>query len=104
MKNARKPSSLVPWILTGPTLVAFIVFFMLPVGYLFLFSLDRMDPATYSVVEHLTTYNFERLFFDWFYLKAFLTTFRTSFFATLVCLIAAYPVAIYPYDGTPTRA
>jgi putative spermidine/putrescine transport system permease protein len=94
MKRPR-PRSAVPWLLIGPTLAAFGALFVVPMLVLFSSSFDKWDPVSDTVVERFTTANYQRLLFDPYYYGVFLTTLRLSGLATLVCLILAYPVAIY---------
>ncbi|MGH7319066.1 MAG: ABC transporter permease [Candidatus Rokuibacteriota bacterium] len=86
---------LAPWILMGPVLALFFVFFAVPVLILFAGSLERVDTATFTVVERFTLFNYRRFLFDPFYLGVLLTTLKLSLLVTLVALLAGYPVALY---------
>jgi putative spermidine/putrescine transport system permease protein len=91
----KQPASATPWLLIGPTFAAFTVFFVIPMALLFAASFNRLDPTTLQIVERLTAANYLRLVIDPFYVGVFIRTFKLSALATLVCLVFAYPVALY---------
>jgi putative spermidine/putrescine transport system permease protein len=100
MRGRRRPS-FVPWLLIGPVLLGFVLCFAFPLALLFASSVNRLDPATFKIIERYTLYNYQRFLFDAFYLTALLTTLKLSLFATLLCLVTGTPVAIYLAKAPP---
>lgn len=96
----RRPS-LVPWVLVGPVLLVFVVFFAVPVLILFASSFERMDLATFRVIERLTLYNYRKFLLDWYYLGVLLATLKISLLVTLAALATGYPVAAYLAKARP---
>jgi putative spermidine/putrescine transport system permease protein len=88
-------TALVPWVLVGPVLALFLVFFALPVVVLFALSFERVDTSTFEVVDPFTLYNYTRFLFDRFYLEVLGVTLRISLAVTLLTLLTGYPVAVY---------
>lgn len=91
----RRRREVVPWLLVGPVLVLFAVFFALPVLILFATSVERVDTASFQVVERFTLANYTRFLFDAFYLSVLGITLRISLLVTLVALVTGYPVAAH---------
>jgi putative spermidine/putrescine transport system permease protein len=91
----RPRQALGPWLLIGPVLFGFLLFFAIPILYLFASSVNRLDTATYKVVQRFTLFNYQRFLFDAFYFGSLLTTLKISLLVTLVCLVAGYPAAIH---------
>jgi putative spermidine/putrescine transport system permease protein len=83
-----------PWLLIGPVLFVFVVFFALPTLLLLLTSFQRVDLVSFQIIEQFTFYQFTRFFTDLFYLGVLGNTLKISLLATLLCLVAGYPVAV----------
>ncbi len=90
----RRPD-LAPWLLAGPVLALFAVFFALPILILFASSFERVDTASFEVVERFTLANYARFLLDPYYLEVLGVTLRISLLVTLLTLVAGYPVALY---------
>lgn len=88
-------SALAPWVLVGPVLALFLVFFAVPIVILFALSFERVDTASFEVVDAFTLHNYTRFLFDRFYLEVLGVTLRISLLVTAVTLVTAYPVAAY---------
>jgi putative spermidine/putrescine transport system permease protein len=91
---SRRPN-LTPWTLIGPVLVLFVVFFAVPVLVLFASSFERIDTATFRVIERLTLFNYRKFLFDAYYVGVLLTTLKLSGLVTLAALVTGYPVAAH---------
>lgn len=87
--------NLIPWVLIGPVLLGFLVFFAAPMLLLFASSLERVDTGTFTVLERFTLFNYRKFLFDPFYFGVLLTTLKLSLLVTLACLLTGYPVALY---------
>jgi len=83
----RPGGRLVPWLLVGPVLLLFAFFFAVPIALLLFSSVDRLDTATFQVVEHFTLHNYRRFLLDPFYLGVLGTTLRISVLVTLASLV-----------------
>jgi putative spermidine/putrescine transport system permease protein len=97
----RSRPLLMPWALAGPVLLVFLVFFAVPVLILFGSSFERIDTATFRVVEPLTLFNYRRFLFDGYYLGVLLGTLKISLLVTLAALVTGYPVAAYLARARP---
>ncbi len=84
-----------PWLIVSPALVVFIVFFAVPLLIMLANSIQRVDLATYETLDLFTLYQYQRFLFDEYYISVLVRTLRIGALATLACLIAGYPVAIY---------
>jgi putative spermidine/putrescine transport system permease protein len=82
-------------VLVGPVLALFVAFFAVPMLVLLAGSLERIDTATFQVIERLTLHNYRRFLLDPYYLGVLGATLRISVLTTLVALVAGYPVAAY---------
>ena len=91
----RVGERLAPWLLVGPVALVFVVFFAVPIALLFAGSVERVDTATFHVIERFTLYNYRRFLFDRFYLGVLGTTLRISVLVTFATLVTGYPVASY---------
>ncbi|HEY0122238.1 MAG TPA: ABC transporter permease, partial [Rhizobium sp.] len=74
--------------------VFMLVFFALPVIYLFAMSLSEYSP-TEGVVWTLSLANYRDAVSDAFFWEVAWRTLRLSLFTTLACLIVAFPVSYY---------
>jgi putative spermidine/putrescine transport system permease protein len=90
----RHPS-LIPWALVGPVLLVFLVFFAAPVLVLFATSLERVDTATFRVIEPLTLFNYRKFLLDGYYLGVLVGTLKISLLVTVAAMVTGYPVATY---------
>ncbi len=84
-----------PWLIVSPALFVFIVFFAVPLLIMLANSIQRVDLATYETLDLFTLYQYKRFLFDEYYISVLVRTLRIGALATLACLIAGYPVAIY---------
>jgi spermidine/putrescine transport system permease protein len=83
-----------PVLLLGPTALWLLVFFLLPLGIILVYSfLTRSD--TGSVLWEFTLDNFVRLFSDTVYLSVFWRSIWLGGLTTLLCLVVSYPMALY---------
>ena len=95
-----KPA-LTPWLLAGPVLLLFLVFFAAPVLVLFASSFERVDTATFRVIEPLTLHNYRKFLLDPYYLGVLVATLKISGLVTLAALVTGYPVASYLAKARP---
>ncbi len=96
----RRRETVTPWILIGPVLVMFVLFFAVPILILFASSLERVETATFTVIERFTFFNYRKFLFDPYYFGVLLATLKISLLVTLVCLATGYPVAAYLAKAT----
>jgi putative spermidine/putrescine transport system permease protein len=90
----RRPD-LAAWALVGPVLVIFLVFFAAPILVLFALSFERVDMASFEVVDPFTLHNYARFLLDPYYLEVLGVTLRISLLVTLLTLVTGYPAAAY---------
>ena len=90
-----------PWLIVAPALAVFVIFFAVPLVIMLANSFQKMDPATYQTVDRFTLFQYGRFLFDEYYVGVLLRTLRIGAVTTLVCLIAAYPVALYLTKAGP---
>lgn len=91
----RRQRNWAPWLIAGPALIVFIAFFAVPLIVMLANSIQRVDLATYETVDLFTLHQYKRFLFDEYYISVLVRTFRIGALATLACLVAGYPVAIY---------
>jgi putative spermidine/putrescine transport system permease protein len=84
-----------PWVLVGPVLLLFVAFFAVPILLLLAGSVERVDTATFQVMDRFTLYNYKKFLLDRFYLGVLGTTLRIGLVVTLAALLTGYPVAMY---------
>jgi putative spermidine/putrescine transport system permease protein len=72
------------WLLVAPAVLAIILLFIVPIGYVLLLSVT--DPAV--SFEH-----YRRIFTVSLYGSVLLNTFKTSLIVTIACLLLGYPLA-----------
>ncbi len=82
-------------LLIGPPVVLFVLVFAIPVLILLAGSFEKMDMATYRVVEWPTIANYAKFLTSPFYLVVLWDTVRISALVTLACALTGYPVAYY---------
>jgi putative spermidine/putrescine transport system permease protein len=90
----RRPD-LAAWALVGPVLAIFLVFFAAPILVLFALSFERVDMASFEVVDPFTLHNYARFLLDPYYLEVLGVTLRISLLVTLLTLVTGYPAAAY---------
>jgi putrescine transport system permease protein len=76
-----------------------IVFFLLPfvivIAMSFALRAESSPPFAFSTQwPHISWENYHRLWSDWLYLRAFLTSLWNAALATLFCLLIGYPMAL----------
>ena len=79
------------WSLLGPGIVFLVVFFLIPL--LFMFAYSVMPRGEYGGVERGLTLESYQRFFVPIYLTILIRTFVVSIICTLICLVLGYPVA-----------
>src|SRR5689334_22494265 len=72
------------WLLVAPAVLAVLVLFVIPIGYVLLLSVT--DPA-------VSLAHYRRLFTVPLYGAVLINTFKTSLIVTVACLLAGYPLA-----------
>ena len=82
--DARRREQMTAWLLLAPAVLAIIVLFIVPIGYVLLLSFT--DPTV--SLEH-----YRRIFTVPLYSGVMLNTFRTSLIVTIACLLLGYPLA-----------
>jgi putative spermidine/putrescine transport system permease protein len=93
--TAKHRAALLPWLIVAPVLVAFVAVFALPVLLLLVTSLERVNPATFAVIERFTAYNYLKFLLDGFYLGILWRTVRIGLVVTALCAVLGYPVALH---------
>jgi putative spermidine/putrescine transport system permease protein len=82
-------------------LLVFVAIFGIPLVVLLATSFERIDPATFKVIEPFTLHNYQKLLTDSFYLGAFWTTLKLGTLSTLACVVLGYPVALFLTKARP---
>src|SRR4029078_11108327 len=82
--DARWREQMTAWLLVAPAVLAIILLFLIPIGYVLLLSVT--DPTV--SLDH-----YRRIFSVPLYSGVMLNTFRTSLIVTVACLLLGYPVA-----------
>ena len=75
---------LTAWLLVAPAVLAILVMFVVPVGYVLLLSLT--DPT-------VSFAHYQRMFTVPLYTGVMINTFKTSLIVTVACLLLGYPLA-----------
>lgn len=84
----------IPWLLLTPVLGLFLVVFVLPLLYLFLFSLSP-ESSFEPDLDRVTVHNYVTITSDPFYLSILWRTLRLSLLSTFAALLIGYPIAYY---------
>jgi putative spermidine/putrescine transport system permease protein len=93
-----------PLLLCLPGLLLLTVFFLVPLGRLFLLSVYA-HPQTAALSGNVTLANYAKFLGDSFYLELLLRTLKLSAITTLVTLLLGYSIAMHFVSATPrTRA
>lgn len=79
-------------ILLGPALLWLLLFFLLPLGAMFMLSVSEQTSLTETTLSW-TSANYLKAF-DWVYLKVILSSVWIAAITTAVCLVIGYPVAM----------
>ncbi|WHY59700.1 ABC transporter permease [Cytobacillus firmus] len=90
-KNVNK-KRLDTWLLLLPTLGIFILFFLLPLFFLFITSFKSFDAST-GVGNEWTLQNYIKFMSDPFYLGVVWRTVKIALLTTLITIVISYPVA-----------
>ena len=80
-------------VLLSPILIWLIIFFILPLISIFIFSFLERD--TYGGIKWIFTLENYQRFFDALYLKTVWRSVSTAFVCTGICLLVGYPFAYY---------
>ncbi len=83
------------WLLLGPPLLWFAVFYILPLLALLMQSLYSFDEFSMTVSSTLTLDNFKLVFTEPAHLDILLRTFTTALAVTLACAVIGYPISYY---------
>jgi putative spermidine/putrescine transport system permease protein len=83
------------WLLLGPPLLWFAVFYVLPLLALLMQSVYTFDELSMTVSRELTLANFRMVFTEPAHLDILLRTFSTALAVTVACATIAYPIAYY---------
>ena len=78
--------------LVGPATIYVSLLLILPLAFLFRYSLNAFVPGKF-MVEALTLANYVKFFTDPYYLAALIRTMRVAALCTLICLVAGAPLA-----------
>lgn len=89
----RQKPGLQVLILIFPSLFWLVVFFVLPLLIVFVYSFLKRDPYG-GIVWEFNLQNYVR-FFDPLYLKIFVRSFKIAGITTLVCFLLGYPMAYW---------
>lgn len=93
IETLRRYPSLRAWLLLSPAAAYLIIFFMAPLGIVFVYSF--LERGTYGgVVWSFTLDNFERVF-DALYFNTFIRSFYIALVTTVLCLVFGYPLAFF---------
>jgi len=93
MEKLKKTIPLIA-LLTPGTLLMVLVF-LVPFGYMLVYSFWGFVPGSYLPDKHFTLENYIRIFADpeFYYLKTYLRTLKIASISTGIILVLAYPVA-----------
>jgi putative spermidine/putrescine transport system permease protein len=90
-ESTRRTGLPMAW-LAGPTLLFFVVFFLLPFGLMAVFSVLSGNPLQKSGVE-FTLRHYARFANDELYIESLWTTLKLGAITTFVSLLLGYPIA-----------
>lgn len=93
-RRKRRKTVLDRWLLLGPSMLIFVVFFAVPLAYLLVNSFHPFDAAT-GMGKSWTLSNYLKFLTDPFYLGVLWRTVRIGLITTLATLFIGYPVAYY---------
>ncbi|MFM1655232.1 ABC transporter permease [Brevibacillus sp. B_LB10_24] len=97
--NRKKARKWDVWLLLLPCLLIFVVFFLVPLLYLFVGSFHPFDPTS-GMGEGWTLENYGKFLFDPFYLGVLWNTIRIGLVTTIAALVIGYPVAYHLVQTT----
>jgi spermidine/putrescine transport system permease protein len=80
------------WILSVPTLVWLMIFFLIP--YLIIFVYSFFQTGIYDVVPVFTLDAYKEAW-SWHYFRSFYISVELAFWTTLICIILGYPAAYF---------
>ncbi len=83
------------WLLLGPPLLWFAVFYILPLAGLLMQSLYTFDEFSMTVSPALTLDNFKMVFTEPAHIDILLRTFCTALAVTIACAVIGYPISYY---------
>jgi putative spermidine/putrescine transport system permease protein len=90
--HQRIAPALVPWLLSGPALLLFIVIVLVPIGMTALLSFHLFSTST-GIRPVFSLANWHEVFTDSYFHEMFLRTLRVSLLVTLVCSLLGAPEA-----------
>lgn len=93
-RRKRHKAVLDRWLLLGPSLLIFLIFFAVPLAYLLVNSFHPFDAST-GMGKSWTLSNYHKFLTDPFYLGVLWRTVRIGLITTLATLLIGYPVAYY---------
>lgn len=86
------------WMLSFPTIVWLVLFFLLP--YLIVVIYSFLTPTIYDIRFEFSAASYSAVFQS-IYLKPFVLSFNLAIMTTLLCLLLGYPVAYYIARTSP---
>jgi len=94
MRKFLAGRSVAPVLLLEPATLLFLVFFVFPFVTLGINSFYDYGRMT-GIVEIFTLKNYQRMWFDSYYVSIIVRTFRLSGITAIITLLVGYPVALY---------
>jgi putative spermidine/putrescine transport system permease protein len=92
-RRSGEGSLTTPLLLAAPAVVVYVVLLVIPFANLFLSSFYGYS-RTAGIIRDPSLLNYQRIWFDPFYLDIVLRTFRVSLITTVVTLLVGYPLAL----------
>jgi len=89
---AQRRKEITSWILSFPTLIWLVVFFLIP--YLIILLYSFFKTGIYDVDPQFTIMAYKEVF-SLNYLKSFYISLRLALYTTILCIILGYPAAYY---------
>ncbi|MBE0410214.1 MAG: ABC transporter permease, partial [Anaerolineales bacterium] len=101
IETIRRHPSLRAWLLLSPAALYLIIFFMAPLGIVFVYSF--LERGLYGgVIWNFTLENFQRVF-DPLYFNTFLRSIYIALVTTVISLILGYPLAYFIATREPGK-
>jgi spermidine/putrescine transport system permease protein len=92
IKKAERSKNKLSWILSTPTLLWLIFFFMIP--YLIVIIYSFLTPTIFDIKFEFSLDAYRQAFSP-IYIRPFLLSFELAILTTLLCVLFGYPVAYY---------
>ena len=101
MSNSERSNALTAAGLVGPATVYVAIGLLVPLAFLFRYSLNQFVPGKF-MVDALTIENYVKFFTDIYYTAVLTRTVRIALITTIICLLLGFPLA-YVLARTRTR-